>query len=151
MATKKKKTKNTKSDLDKVVALGAGVAAVSAAAYVLFGPEGKQNRKKIKGWTVKMKGEVIEKLEVLKKVHEEDFHKVLDQIAKKYAKRKGLTEDEVFREVGKLKKHWKSMKKDLGLDEKAKNVAKKKKTPSKKKPATKKKSVKKTSTKKTKK
>lgn len=55
-------------NVGKAVAVGAGIAALSAAAYVLFGPEGKKNRKVIRGWAIKMKGEVIEKLENAKRL-----------------------------------------------------------------------------------
>jgi hypothetical protein len=41
---------NQKGGVGKAIAAGVGVAAVSAAAYLLFGPEGKKNRKKINGW-----------------------------------------------------------------------------------------------------
>ena len=58
MATQKKG-----ADVGIVVGVAAGVAAIAAAGYFLFGPNGKNNRKVIKGWTVKMKGEVLEKIE----------------------------------------------------------------------------------------
>lgn len=45
----------------KKVAIGATIAAAGVAAYMLFGPDGKKNRKVVRGWAVKMKGEIIEK------------------------------------------------------------------------------------------
>jgi hypothetical protein len=50
--------KNKNSTLGKAVAVGAGVAALAAAGYFFFGPAGEKNRKKMKGWVIKMKGEI---------------------------------------------------------------------------------------------
>lgn len=110
MATKKKE--NKKGGVGKAVAMGAGIAAISAAAYVLFGPEGKKNRKKIKGWAVKMKGEIIEKFEKMQEVTEPTYHKVVDEVSKKYAKAKGVSEDEINEVVGEIKKYWKHLTRD---------------------------------------
>ncbi len=49
MATKKK------GGAGKTLAVGAGVAAVGAAAYMLLGPKGKQNRAKVKAFAKKAK------------------------------------------------------------------------------------------------
>ncbi len=109
---KKQITKKKTNKVGKALAIGAGVAVLSAAAYVLFGPEGKNNRKKIKGWAVKMKGEIIEKFEKMKEVTEPMYHKVVDEISQKYSKAKGVSSDEVKEVVADLKKHWKTMVKD---------------------------------------
>lgn len=110
---KKQVKKVSKSNnLGKTIAVGAGIAALSVAGYVLFGPEGKKNRKKIKGWAVKMKGEIIEKFEEMKEVTEPMYHKVVDEISAKYAKAKGISQEEVKEVVTDLKKHWKMISKD---------------------------------------
>lgn len=119
---------NQKVGAGKVVAGVAGVAALSAAAYMLFGPAGKKNRKKISGWAVKMKGEIIEKFEDMKEITEPMYHKVVDEISSKYAKAKNVSADEIAEVVSEIKKHWKSLVKD----------AKGKKTTKAKKPAKKK-------------
>lgn len=105
------KATNKKVNVGKALGVGAGIAALSAAAYLLFGPEGNKNRKKIKGWAVKMKGEIIEKLEEVKEVTEPVYNKIIDEVGAKYAKAKGLTEQEVKDAVAELKKHWKNMAK----------------------------------------
>ena len=51
------------SNAGKIAAAGAGIVALSAAAYLIFGPEGKKHRKDLKSWMVKMKAEVMEKME----------------------------------------------------------------------------------------
>lgn len=101
-----------KGGVGKAIVVGAGVAAMSAAAYLLMGPEGKKNRKKISGWAVKMKGEMIEKFEQMKEVTEPMYHKVVDEISAKYAKTKGVTKEEIDETVAELKKHWKALARD---------------------------------------
>jgi len=124
------KKANNKSNVGKAIVAGVGVAALSAAGYLLFGPEGKKNRKQIKGWAVKMKGEMIEKFEDMKEVTEPMYHKVVDEISAKYAKSKGVSQEEITEVVGELKKHWKAMSNDAKklvkkVGKTAKKVAKK--------------------------
>lgn len=94
------------------VAVGVTVAAMSAAAYLLFGPEGKKNRKIIRGWSVKMKGEIIEKFEKAKDLTEPVYHSIVDQVSAKYAKMKDIDADELAQTIADIRKHWKSVSKD---------------------------------------
>ena len=95
--------------------LAAGAIAGMAGAYFLYG-QGKispANKKKIKSWVVKAKGEALEKLEKMKDLDEESYHKIMDGIAEKYGKVKDVDPAEVEALVKELKKHWKSMMKDM--------------------------------------
>ena len=58
------KTKNNKksSVAKKVALIGAGIAVAAVATYFL---SSKKNQKAVKSWVVKMKGEVVKKLENL--------------------------------------------------------------------------------------
>lgn len=105
---------NKKSSLVKNVALGAGVVALAAAGYLLFGPKGKANRKAIKGWTVKAKGEILEGLEKLQDVTKDKYDAIVSSVAKKYAKVKDVLPDEVANFEKEALKHWKSIERDLG-------------------------------------
>lgn len=108
------------------VGLAAGLAALAAGSYFIFGPQGKKNRKAIKGWSLKMKGEVLEKIEKLKEVTPELYNKVIDEVSSKYAKAKGVSEEEVAMLVNDMKKHWKAISNDLAPKKKvAKKAAKK--------------------------
>ena len=100
-----------KSSVGKVVAIGAGVAVLSVAAYMLFGPNGKKNQKALKGWAIKMKGEIIEKLEAVKDVTAPVYEKIVSEVAAKYAKLKNIDPKDLESEVATLKKHWKAMMK----------------------------------------
>jgi gas vesicle protein len=116
----------TTSSVGKVLGGVVGVAALSAAAYVLFGPEGKKNRKQIRGWAVKMKGEIIEKFEDAKEITEPVFNQIVAEVAEKYRTAKGVSEDELKAVVTDLHKHWKTLVRDAkGSSKKAKKVAKK--------------------------
>lgn len=119
-----KKTTTNKGGVGKVVAIGAGVAALSVAAYMLFGPNGKKNQKSLKGWAVKMKGEIIEKLEAVKDVTAPIYDKVVSEVAAKYAKLKNIDAKDLEAEVATLKKHWKALTKNTAKKS-AKKVAKK--------------------------
>lgn len=121
--------KNNKNSLGSVVAKVASVAALSAGAYLLFGPDGKKNRKKVKGWAIKMKGEMIEKFEKLQEVTEPAYHEIVDQISDKY-KKQGISEEEVQGAVSEIKKYWKKMVKEFSpkkapVKKSVKKVAKK--------------------------
>lgn len=102
------------------IGIGVTVAALGAAAYILFGPDGKKNKKAIKGWSIKMKGEIIEKLEQAKEITEPIYHKIIDEVSAKYAKAKNIDAKDVELAVAEVKKHWKAMAKDAKPKTKAK-------------------------------
>ncbi len=104
--------KNTGIGTKTVLEIGAGIAALSAAAYVLFGKEGKKNRKVIKGWAIKMKGEMIEKFEQAKDLTEPVYHNIVDGIQAKYAKLKNVDQEELSKTIAEIKKHWKAIQND---------------------------------------
>ncbi len=112
--------KEKKSNVGKVVAISAGVAALAAAGYFFFGPNGEKNRKKMKGWMIKMKGEIIEKLEAVKEVTEPVYESIVDSVSAKYAA--VVDKKELADLVSELKKHWKSIS---GTKAKAKKTVKK--------------------------
>jgi hypothetical protein len=122
---KAKKT-TSKPNVGKAVAIGAGVAALSVAAYMLFGPNGKKNQKALKGWAIKMKGEIIEKLEAVKDVTAPVYEKIVGEVAAKYAKLKHIDAADLEAEVATLKKHWKALTKSSVKKVAKKSVAKKK-------------------------
>ena len=106
------KKESSAKNVGKMVAVGAGIAALSAAAYVLFGPEGKKNRKAIRGWAVKMKGEVIEKLENAKEITEPVYHDIVNKVSDKYSKLKNVDAEELAKAIEDLRKQWKNMVRD---------------------------------------
>lgn len=116
------------------VAVGVGLGmltALSAGAYYLYGTkEGAKKRAQIRGWALKAKGEVLEKLEGLKEVNEETYNDVIARVMKKYQGLKSLDQDEVAKLVGEMKKYWKNIKGNLntsGANKKTRKVSKRSK------------------------
>ncbi len=109
----KKTVKKSGLSAKEVIGIGAGVAALSAAAYMLFGPNGKKNQKALRGWAVKMKGEIIEKFEEAKELTEPVYHEIIDKVQSKYSKLKNIDQDELAEVVGEIKKNWKALKKEV--------------------------------------
>ena len=70
--TKNKVTKSNDGKMTAEVGLGLGMlAALSAGAYYLYGTkEGVKKRLKIRGWMLKAKGEMMEKMENMKEFDE---------------------------------------------------------------------------------
>lgn len=96
-----------------LVLLG-GLVAAAAGAYYIYGNKNAQKQiKKVKGWALKAKGEVIERLERIKAVDEELYHKVVDAVMNKYQKVKGIDIAEVASVAKELKSHWNNIKKEL--------------------------------------
>ncbi|MHB1316778.1 MAG: hypothetical protein ACYCZW_02895 [Minisyncoccota bacterium] len=121
-----------KKESGVVVAVGLGaLAALSAGAYFLYGTkEGAKKRVKIKGWMLKAKGEVLEKMEDLKEVNESTYNTILETVMKKYSALKSIDQAEVLSLTNDLKKHWKNIKKhiDDASKPKTKKVGSKTKT-----------------------
>ena len=107
----KKPTAKKGMSAGSIVALSAAAVALAAGSYYFFGPEGKKNRGKLKGWMIKMKGEIIEKMEQAKDISEESYHKIVDMIAAKYAKANKVAGPELAAFVGMLKSQWKGISK----------------------------------------
>ena len=125
-----------KSNAAGVVALGASLAGLAASAYFLLSKEGKKNQKQAKAWAIKMKGDVIEKLENAREVSEPVYHQIIDTVAAKHEKIKKNGPKEVKELAKDLKKHW-SVISDLAAMPKPKAKAKSsvaKKSPVKKAP-----------------
>jgi hypothetical protein len=106
-----------KKSIGKDIAIGAGIAAAVAAvagAYFLYGAkDAAKNRKKVKAWSLKAKGEVLEKLEKLSDINEEIYHKIVDEVSAKYQKIKDIDQKDIENFVGELKSHWKKIEKEV--------------------------------------
>ena len=124
-----KKTENKKNGVSagKIIGVGAGVAALGAAAYLLFGPNGKKNQKALKSWTVKMKGEIIEEFEKAKNITEPMYHEIVDKVQARYAKFQNVDKQELEEAVKEIKKNWKAIAKEAKAEANKKPKTKKKK------------------------
>lgn len=99
----------TGSSTAKIAILGASLAGLAATAYFFFGPKGKANQKHAKAWAIKMKGDVVEKLEAAKEVSEPVYHAIINTVAEKYKKSAKIGVAEIEELATNLKKHWKTI------------------------------------------
>lgn len=90
--------------------VGAGIAAIAAGAYFFFGPEGKKHQKKMKGWMVRMKGDVLERLEEAQEITEPIYHQIVDTVAKSYEVAGKIPKEEIVGLAGDLKRQWRTIK-----------------------------------------
>jgi len=127
----KNKTAHTKkSDLsaNQKVSIGVGLtaAAVAAAgAYFLYGsPNAGKNRKQVKSWAFKAKGEVLEALEKAEKMTAEEYQSLVEAIAGTYAVVQGVTKGEIADFKKEMQDNWSKIEKSA-IAKKAKKVASK--------------------------
>ena len=128
-----KEKQNKKSHLPMTV-IGASLAGLAATAYFFMGSESKKRQKYAKAWAIKMKGDVVEKLEKAREISEPVYQDIINTIAAKHSKKINLGTEEVNALAQDLKKHWKiisgsaqAAKKDVLKD--SKKIVKKLKKP----------------------
>src|SRR4051812_3745764 len=96
------KTKN-------ILAVGAGIAALATATYYFFGPKGERHRDELKGWMIRMKGEIIERIEDAKELTEPIYREIIDSVASTYAATSKVTKEELSDFADRLKAQWKDI------------------------------------------
>lgn len=113
--------KKTKGEMNTAQKLGIGfgltAAAVTAAgAYFLYGSkQSVQNRKKIKGWMLKAKGEVLEALEKAESITEEEYKALVETASGAYSTMKNATAGEVKDFKKEMDEHWAKLKKNSAI------------------------------------
>jgi hypothetical protein len=122
---------NSNNNAGKVV-VGLAAVAAAAGAYFLYGSkDAAKNRKKIKGWALRAKGEVIERLENLKELNEEKYNQIVDMVSEKYKKLKNVDPEELSAMIKDMKSHWKNIQKEFDAGKKTLEKATKKVAPKK--------------------
>jgi gas vesicle protein len=115
---KKQMKKTTKKGMStgSKVAIGGAVAALSAVgagAYLLFGPDGKTNQKKVVALANKMKKEITTEYKKAKKAGAPVYNKAVDIISKNYAKQYKAHEKDINAIAKKIKSEWKDVEKTV--------------------------------------
>lgn len=107
---KKKQTKSGKG-----LFAGAAIAGIAAAAagYYFYGPRGKQHRARLKSWTLKAHADVMDQLDKLKEIDRASFNKVVDDVAGKYKKARGVAAGEVAAFAKEVKLQWAHIEKEF--------------------------------------
>mgnify|MGYP000630873341 CR=1 FL=1 len=99
----------------QAIAVGAGLAAVAAAAagvYMLTGKNAK-NRKKVSKWVGDMQSEVVQELNKAGKVTKATYNKVVDAAAKNYKGLKNVSAGELAMVAAELKSSWDRISSEL--------------------------------------
>ncbi|HBA59650.1 MAG TPA: hypothetical protein DCZ92_02265 [Elusimicrobia bacterium] len=98
----------------KLIGAGIGLAAITAAgAYFLYGEKNAKNRERVFGWALKMKGEVLEKMEAMKTIDRDTYLRMVDKIAERYAKLETISASELRHLTVELKNAWAHIDKKL--------------------------------------
>ncbi len=101
------------NDSKEAVLVGAGLAALAAGAYFFLGPDGKKHQRKMKGWMVKMKGEVLEKLEDAKEVTQPIYNDIVDTVAHANRVAGKIPQAEIAALATDLKRQWRNINKTV--------------------------------------
>lgn len=129
MAKKKTTKKSGLSGAEKVgIGVGLTAAAVAAAgAYFLYGsPNAAKNRKTVKGWMLKAKGEVLEALEKAERMTEKEFSALVSSVSSAYGKLPQVSKADMVAFKKEMGEHWKKLAKTAGAaGKKAKRAVKK--------------------------
>ncbi len=113
-----------KDGMSGAMKMGLGVAAISAAAigtYMLTGKRGEKNRKVVKGWMLKAKGELLEQLENGKEISMEAYDALVEAIGDKYSEMKEVSAADLAGFIKELKNTGKTVV--AGAKKKGKSMA----------------------------
>ncbi len=98
----------------KMIGAGIGLTAIAAlGTYLLYGKRGEKNREIIAGWMLKLKGEVLEKVEEIKEINEAEYYKIVDEVTARYSRLGKVGAGELKRLKEDLRDAWKHLSKEL--------------------------------------
>jgi uncharacterized protein involved in outer membrane biogenesis len=125
-----KKDKNLSTTQKIEIGVGLTAAAVAAAgAYFLYGSKNAaKNRKVVKGWMLKAKGEVLESLERAQEMTQDEYEELVASVVGAYAQVKEASKTDLSAFKKEMLEHWKSIEKSAKPLKKAAKKAVKKAT-----------------------
>lgn len=86
--------------------LAATLAATAAGLYYLYGKNGAKHRSQVKGWMLRAKGEVLDKMGKLDEITEGAYNRIVDDVTKQYNKYKEVDKTELANIALELKRAW---------------------------------------------
>ncbi len=95
------------------------LAAAAAGAYFLYGKGGAERRRKAKSWMLKMKGDVLARLENMQKVDKAAYNRTVDEVSRRYKALKAVAPGELSSLVKEMKGHWRNIEKELAKAKKS--------------------------------
>ena len=130
--TKKKTAVSNK----QAVGIGIGLTAAAAAlagAYFLYGSKNAaKNRKAVKGWMLKAKGEVLTALEKAQNMTKEEYESLVAKVGAGYVAAKEMSQADLVAFTKEMQTHWKDLTKAAKPKKKAAKKAVSTKTAKKK-------------------
>lgn len=126
----KKVTKKSGMSGGEKVGIGVALSAAAVAAagaYFLYGsPSAAKNRKKVKAWTLKAKGEVLEAMEKASKMTAEEYQDLVSGIAAGYSKMQSVSKSDVNEFKKEMMANWQKVAKGaMGAKKTVKKAVKK--------------------------
>lgn len=106
---------NKKLDISNAQKLGIGVGLTTAAvaavgAYFLYGTkDAKKNRKQIKSWALKAKGEVLGVLEKAGKMTQGEFNDLVNNVASAYATAEKVSKKDLAEFKAEMSENWQGL------------------------------------------
>jgi len=99
----------------RAVAVGAGVAALAAAATAVYFLTGKnaKNRKKVAKWAGDMQKDVVRELKKARQNSQSAYNKVVDSVAKNYKAARKISAPEMAEVAADMKKHWTAIRREM--------------------------------------
>lgn len=104
-----------KKSQKQALAVGAGVAALAAAAagvYMMTGKNAK-NRKKLAKWAGDMQKDVLKELKGVNSATQSAYNKAVDTVAKNYKTLRKVGASELVVAANELKKNWANIQKEM--------------------------------------
>ena len=110
---KKIKISNSSHKVSMIVGITA-LAAAAAGAYYLYGSDkSAKNRKQVKSWMLKMKADVMDRIEKVKDLSKQAYESTIDEVSKKYSQVKSVDQKELMQLAKRMKSHWKEIEGDI--------------------------------------
>lgn len=106
----------TKSKSHIAVDMGmfaAGAVAAAAGTLFLYGKGSRHNRKNVRGWMMKAKGEIVDEMERMREINEKVYHELVDAVSRQYGKLQHVDQKDLQKIVRELKSHWKEISRRL--------------------------------------
>lgn len=105
-----------KKSQKKAIAVGAGVAALAAAAagtYLFTGKRGEKNRATVKKWVGSAQKEVAKQVKGMEKMSKAAYNKTVDTVLQQYESLKDIDKSELLAVAKELKGHWDTISKEV--------------------------------------
>jgi len=101
--------KSQQGGSSKKLAIAGLLASAAAGAVYLYGKNKKRTQQRLRGWALKVKGEVMEKMATVETLTRSQYDQFIDTAIEEYTDKKHIAESEVEKLREKLKGRWKEI------------------------------------------